>query len=230
MNVYKVFENLCAIIFAFAVYYMMYLQCPDLALIPFRSILNELEFGMLQYKSLSSIPRLEYIESLEPLEQAAFDDDLCCEVKMENSLTCSADNGSRARFPSFIDSIHIITAPSFKEYIRRRLNLESGINFRTKYGHSALHFAVASESQDVLEVLLAHCGGLTVRDSLGLTALHYTAIFNLPSMTRLLLEHGACFNIRDNRGATALDYALWDGDSEDGQEVIRLLQDAMEKC
>jgi ankyrin repeat protein len=82
------------------------------------------------------------------------------------------------------------------------------IRYRTPYGESYLHYAVAHDSREIAEYLIG-CGldVDSVKDG-GLTPLHMAAIIGRTEMARFLVEKGARLDVRSKDGGTPLHYAV----------------------
>ncbi len=82
------------------------------------------------------------------------------------------------------------------------------IRYRTPYGESYLHFAVAHDSRDIAEYLI-ECGLEidSVKDG-GLTPLHMAALLGCADAARFLVKKGARLDIRSQDGGTPLHYAV----------------------
>ncbi len=81
------------------------------------------------------------------------------------------------------------------------------IRYRTPYGESYLHYAVAHGSRDIAEYLI-ECGlEIDSAKDGGLTPLHIAAIIGRTDMARFLVEKGARLDVRSKDGGTPLHFA-----------------------
>ncbi len=74
----------------------------------------------------------------------------------------------------------------------------------------ALHTAVGTGRQDLVDLVLQYRPDINVRDQYGRTALHLAVGDENIGMVQLLLEKGADVNARDSQGHTPL-YDTWGG-------------------
>lgn len=79
-------------------------------------------------------------------------------------------------------------------------------------GRSAIHFAAATGSKEVLEVLITENPTkkhivIDAQDNTGLTAVHYAAMNNSMKCLGLLVENGASLNVLDDDGRSVLHCA-----------------------
>merc|ERR1712071_276989 len=108
--------------------------------------------------------------------------------------------------------------------------LEQGayVNFKDKYGSTALHYAALDHSKntvDVLTILLRQGANVNDKDKWGLTPLHYVARQKTEwtaSIVEYLLEQGADVNSKDELKRTALHHATW-SQSKHTVDVLTIL-------
>lgn len=85
---------------------------------------------------------------------------------------------------------------------------------------------VASDSVEVLEMLLAAGADINARDKQEMTPLILAAFCGRPSRVAALLHSGADIHLRDAEGKTALDYARQHPEPEHRDAIVKLLEDA----
>lgn len=88
---------------------------------------------------------------------------------------------------------------------------------------------IASDSVEVLEMLLAAGADINARDKQEMTPIILTASCGRPSRVAALLRAGADIHLHDAEGKTALDYARLHPESEHRASIVKLLEDA-DKC
>ncbi|WP_425384913.1 ankyrin repeat domain-containing protein [Wolbachia endosymbiont (group A) of Sturmia bella] len=99
--------------------------------------------------------------------------------------------------------------------------LENGedINAQDKDGVTHLHWAIADNNKESVE-LLVKCGAkVDVQDKDGLTPLHYAAAYGCVEIAEYLVEGGANVNAQDKVEHTPLYYAL----ANDNKKLAKLL-------
>lgn len=85
---------------------------------------------------------------------------------------------------------------------------------------------VASDSVEVLEMLLAAGADINARDALGMTPLILTASCGRPTRVAALLRAGADVHLRDAHGKSALDHARLHPEAEQREAIVRMMEDA----
>lgn len=95
--------------------------------------------------------------------------------------------------------------------------------YRSTYGY------VASDSVEIVEMLLAAGADINARDKYEMTPLILTASCGRPSRVATLLRAGADIHLRDVEGKTALDYARQHPEPEHCDAIVKLLEDAEQR-
>ena len=90
-------------------------------------------------------------------------------------------------------------------------------------GHTALHWAAATDDRPLLDDLLARGAAVDTRsaDEGGRTPLHIAALMGRPALVERLLDAGASINAADERGHTALHLAAWANQPECAAALLR---------
>lgn len=84
-------------------------------------------------------------------------------------------------------------------------------------GNSALHYAVAERSTDMIPILVEHGASIDWQNKAGDTPLHMAAQRNMTTAVSILLELGASADIENNNDETAVDLAT----DETVKEMLR---------
>jgi ankyrin repeat protein len=71
-----------------------------------------------------------------------------------------------------------------------------------------IHYAVVSESPEMVSYLISAGADVNEQDGDGLTPLHYCAFYGDEEMAQIFIEHGAYSDLVDADGLTAFDYAI----------------------
>ena len=92
-----------------------------------------------------------------------------------------------------------------------KLLIDSGFDLNEKcqaLGRTPLHFAVAANSEEIVEILLTTGADPNVRNNAGSTPLHWSTLCGSYGMSARLLEHGAGVRIKNSAWMTPLHCAL----------------------
>ena len=92
------------------------------------------------------------------------------------------------------------------------------VNFRYRYGNTALMLASFNGHAKIVKLLLKFGADVNIQGNNGWNALDCASITNQSEIVKLLLNHGADVNIQDDKG---LAWARENG----YQDVVKLLQD-----
>ena len=82
---------------------------------------------------------------------------------------------------------------------------------RGEWGWTPLHYAVAANQTNMVELLLENQADVNARDTLGNEPLHRAALDDRWNIAVLLVAHGAAINARNDLGDTPFDYAVING-------------------
>jgi ankyrin repeat protein len=82
---------------------------------------------------------------------------------------------------------------------------------QTETGATPLHFACASESTDVVELLISKGAEVDAMNDSHYTPLHFAAAYDRPEIIKLLLGHGAQIEARSLEAETPLHMAAYSG-------------------
>jgi cytohesin len=84
------------------------------------------------------------------------------------------------------------------------------VNFKNRFGHSALHTAAAYGYTKIAKLLIESGADLNAQTNYNETALHHAVNNNDFEFAKLLIKKGADLNIQNKKGCTPLDLAvLW---------------------
>lgn len=99
--------------------------------------------------------------------------------------------------------LHISLArPAF---LTQLLAAGANVNAATDQGETPLHWAVAADLPDVIEMLIDHLADVNAKDKQGMTPLHWAVALSNQKIATLLLSRKADPNVADKGGGTALD-------------------------
>lgn len=113
-----------------------------------------------------------------------------------------------------------------------RLLLEHGgggedVNFETRVGYTALHFAAESGDTGMIALLLDNGAHINSQEGAGKTPLHLAAGNWRAEAVKVLLRRGANFYTKDESGETALDVAEEADGVDDNSVVLGVLKSMM---
>jgi hypothetical protein len=111
-------------------------------------------------------------------------------------------------------SIEASDLPSPKEYEDSSLEKTEAVTdiaAPKKKGNTALFWAVKSENEKLVRMLLASGGDMTYQDEDGNTALHWGVKQGLDKIVQMMLEAGANMSFKDSGGNTPLHWAVKQG-------------------
>ncbi len=100
-----------------------------------------------------------------------------------------------------------------------KIDLEQ-FQYHPTYGY------VASDSVEVIEMLLRAGADINARDAQEMTPLILGASCGRPERVRMLLRAGADIHLRDAKGKTALDHARLHSEVEHREAIVRMLEGA----
>jgi hypothetical protein len=113
------------------------------------------------------------------------------------------------------------------EIVRLLLENKADLTTKSSEGKTPLHCAISNASVETAKLLIAYKADHAVKDSSEMTPLHYAAWYSRPESIKLLLKHKADPNVKDTRNRTPLDISKSEPQSNERDECIALLEEAM---
>jgi len=104
--------------------------------------------------------------------------------------------------------------------INKFRNARVWFNEKDKCRRTALHYAVAHSTLDVVELLLENEANPNAKDVIGWTPLHWAADAGRTEVVKVLLEYQAHVNVRDDEGETPLFRAACWGNAETAKLLV----------
>ncbi len=110
---------------------------------------------------------------------------------------------------------------------------KADINFMNKYGNTALTYAIAKKSPELVDLLLKKGANPNLKDKNGYNAMHktiYSALYGrlkndeLVQIVESLILYGAQINAKDNNGSTPLIQAAKGGPGRDANAAFQAME------
>jgi ankyrin repeat protein len=89
--------------------------------------------------------------------------------------------------------------------VMQLINTAVNINEQNESGDTALHLAVRSDNDDLVEILLNAEANVNIQNNDGDTALHLAAFGNYIIIAEKIMAHGANLTIKNNKNLTATE-------------------------